>query len=69
MKASTFFERVDAARILHKDSPKEACEKIGVSLPAWYRWRNGSEPRRLQREAAERYIGSVPSTKGKPDER
>lgn len=69
MTASTFFERVDAARVLHGHTPKEACEKIGVSLPAWYRWKNGSVPRRLQREAAERYIGSVPSTKGETDER
>jgi len=66
--ASTFFERVDAARVLHDHTPKEACEAIGVSLPTWYRWRAGSDPRRLQREAAERYIGSVPSTKGQSDE-
>ena len=69
MTASTFFERVDAARVLHDHTPKEACEAIGVSLPAWYRWRNGSEPRRLQREAAERYIGAVGSTEGDPDGR
>lgn len=64
MTASTFFERLDAARVLHDDTPKEACEKIGVSLPTWYRWRNGSDPRKLQREAAERYIGAVGSTEG-----
>lgn len=70
MTASTFFERLDAARVLHGHSPKEACEKIGVSLPTWYKWKKGfTEPRQLMREAAERYIGAVPSTKGEPDER
>lgn len=67
MAANTFFERLDAARVLHGHSPKEACDAIGVSLPSWYRWRAGSDLRRLQREAAERYIGSVPSTKGEND--
>lgn len=61
MTASTFFERVDAARVLHGHSPREACDQIGVSLPSWYRWRNGSDPRKLQREAAERYIDAVGS--------
>ena len=59
MTASTFFERLDAARVLHDHTPKEACEKIGVSLPTWYRWKNGSVPRRLQQEAAERYIADI----------
>ena len=64
MTASTFFERLDAARVLHDHSPKEACERIGVSLPTWYKWRNGSEPRKLQREAAERYINAVNAKEG-----
>jgi len=66
--ASTFFERLDAARVLHGHSPKEACEKIGVSRATWHKWQRGAVPRPLMREAAERYIGSVPSTKGETDE-
>lgn len=67
MTASTFFERLDAARVLHGHTPREACEKIGVSLPTWYKWRKGAEPRALMREAAERYIGAVGSTEGEDD--
>ena len=68
MTANTFFERLDAARVLHDHSPKEACERIGVSLPTWYKWRKGAEPRALMREAAERYIGAVNAKEGKGDE-
>lgn len=60
-KYSPFFERLNSARILNGSTPREACEAMRVSVPTWYKWRHGAEPRNLQRTAAEAYIGTAVS--------